>query len=353
MLKNIPPVTRNLLFINIILFMVQQVISLRYGDILTELFGLHFILAPAFRIYQPLTYMFLHASWSHVLLNMFSLWMFGRIIEQTMGQKRFLIYYLICGIGAAFCQELWQFGEYYLSGMADYTMANVNGQLMPMSALLDQWVTIGASGACYGVLLAFGMTFPNERIMLLFPPIPMKAKYFVIGYAAIEAYSAFTSNGNVAHFAHLGGMFFGWIIFRYWRKQAERRQSAFQGWNNYAGTQHSGGNGANQGGYQRNYQTNHGNDKGFLQQIRSAFQQMGAAVENFFRSLFGSGSSSAQNRQNSRSSQQQTHNADQAYNAQRRAQQARMDEILDKVRRSGYASLTEDEKQELFKNSRQ
>ena len=84
MLKNIPPITRNLLFINIILFMVQQVISTRYGDVLTELFGLHFVLAPAFRIYQPLTYMFLHASWSHVLLNMFSLWMFGRIIEQTM-----------------------------------------------------------------------------------------------------------------------------------------------------------------------------------------------------------------------------------------------------------------------------
>ena len=237
MFKNIPPITRNLLFINIILFMVQQVISMRYGDVLTELFGLHFVLAPDFRIYQPLTYMFLHASWSHVLLNMFSLWMFGRIIEQTMGQKRFIIYYLVCGIGAAFCQELWQFGEYYLTGMAKYDAANVNGMIVSMSSYLNQWVTIGASGACYGVLLAFGMTFPNERIMLLIPPIPMKAKYFVIGYAAIEAYSAFTSNGNVAHFAHLGGMFFGWLIFRYWRKQTERRQAGFQGWNNYRGTQ--------------------------------------------------------------------------------------------------------------------
>ena len=206
MLKNIPPITRNLLFINIILFMVQQVISVRYGDVLTELFGLHFVLAPAFRIYQPLTYMFLHASWSHVLFNMFSLWMFGRIIEETMGQKRFIIYYLVCGVGAAFCQELWQFGEYYFTGMAQYDAANVNGHIIPMSSILDQWVTIGASGACYGVLLAFGMTFPNQRIMLLIPPIPMKAKYFVIGYALIEAYSAFTSNGNVAHFAHLGGM---------------------------------------------------------------------------------------------------------------------------------------------------
>ena len=349
MLKNIPPITRNLLFINIILFMAQQVISTRYGDVLTELFGLHFVLAPAFRIYQPLTYMFLHASWSHVLLNMFSLWMFGRIIEQTMGQKRFIIYYLICGVGAAFCQELWQFGEYYFSGMAHYDTANVNGVIMPMSSLLDQWVTIGASGACYGVLLAFGLTFPNERIMLLFPPIPMKAKYFVIGYAAIEAYSAFTSNGNVAHFAHLGGMFFGWLIFRYWRKQTERRQAAFQGWNNYRGTQQSGGYNTNSGSYQQN-------KGGFLQQIRTAFEKFGAAVENFFKNLFSTGSSSQQQRQGGNysngASPQNPSNSDQAYNAQRRAQQARMDEILEKVRRSGYASLTEAEKQELFNNSR-
>lgn len=332
-MKLFPPVTRNLLFINIILFMVQRVISRQYGDILAQDFGLHFILSPGFRIYQPLTYMFLHADWLHVLSNMLNLWMFGRIMEQVMGQRRFLIYYLICGIGAAFCQELWHYAQLY------YNFGNIG-------------LTIGASGACYGVLIAFGLTYPNERVFLLIPPIPLKVKYWVVYYAVFELFSAFNYDSNIAHFAHLGGMFFGWLIFRYWRKQTQRRQSAFQGWNNYAGTQQSGGYGANQGGYQRNYQTSHGNDKGFLQQIRSAFQQMGAAVENFFRHLFGSGSSSAQNRQNSRSSQQQTHNADQAYNAQRRAQQARMDEILDKVRRSGYASLTEDEKQELFKNSR-
>ena len=233
--------------------------------------------------------------------------------------------------------------------MAHYDAANVNGVIMPMSSLLDQWVTIGASGACYGVLLAFGMTFPNERIMLLFPPIPMKAKYFVIGYAAIEAYSAFTSNGNVAHFAHLGGMFFGWLIFRYWRKQTERRQAAFQGWNNYRGTQQSGGYNTNSGSYQQN-------KGGFLQQIRTAFEKFGAAVENFFKNLFSTGSSSQQQRQGGNYSNGASHqnptNSDQAYNAQRRAQQARMDEILEKVRRSGYASLTEAEKQELFNNSR-
>ena len=233
--------------------------------------------------------------------------------------------------------------------MSQYDAANVNGVIMPMSSLLDQWVTIGASGACYGVLLAFGMTFPNERIMLLIPPIPMKAKYFVIGYAAIEAYSAFTSNGNVAHFAHLGGMFFGWLIFRYWRKQTERRQAGCQGWNNYSGTQHNGGYNKKGGNY-------HPNDRGFLQQIRAAFENFGAAIENFFKGLFSSGSSSQSkgknNYYNNTGAQQNPSNPDQSYNAQRRAQQARMDEILEKVRRSGYASLTEAEKQELFNNSR-
>ncbi len=346
MFKNIPPITRNLLFINIILFMVQQVISVRYGDVLTELFGLHFVLAPAFRIYQPLTYMFLHASWSHVLFNMFSLWMFGRIIEETMGQKRFIIYYFVCGIGAAFCQELWQFGEYYLTGMAQYDAANVNGNIIPMSSFLDQWVTIGASGACYGVLLAFGMTFPNQRIMLLIPPIPMKAKYFVIGYAVIEAYSAFTSNGNVAHFAHLGGMLFGWFLFRYWRKQNTRSKSAFQGWNTYQSAQTN-----------RGYNGNDVHNKGgLLQQIRATFEAFGASLEKFFKNLFSSANSSSSNgfrqRQNNNASAQAPSNADQAYNAQRRAQREKLDKILEKVRRSGYASLTEEEKKELFNNSR-
>ena len=217
-LSSIPPVTRNLLFINIILFMVQQLVAQRGGDVLTDLFGLHFFLAPDFHLWQVVTYMFLHGSWSHVLLNMFSLWMFGRIIEQTMGQRRFIIYYFLCGVGAALCQELWQLGQYYLEGLNHYAMVSDGVTSLPMGAFLNTWVTIGASGACYGVLLAFGMTFPDERIMLLFPPIPMKAKYFVIGYALIEVFSAFYSNGNIAHFAHLGGLLGGWIGYRYIRR---------------------------------------------------------------------------------------------------------------------------------------
>ena len=331
MFKSIPPITRNLLFINIIVFMVQLVIQQRTNDVLTEIFGLHFFLASDFRIWQLLTYMFLHGSWSHVLLNMFSLWMFGRIIEGTMGQRRFLIYYLITGVGAGLCQELWQFGEYYLSGMHHYTMVNTGMGLLPMDAFLNQWVTIGASGACYGVLLAFGMTFPNERIMLLFPPIPMKAKYFVIVYALIEAYSAFASNGNVAHFAHLGGMFFGWLYFVRCRRQ-QRAASSFGGWQHYAGS--SSGQGSTSGN--------------ILQRIRNAFGRWGAGLENALRGWFGANDKGRNERRN-----MHTHytNPDHDYNARKREQQARIDAILDKVRRSGYASLTEEEKRLLFDHS--
>lgn len=318
-LSSIPPVTRNLLFINIILFMVQQLVAQRGGDVLTDLFGLHFFLAPDFHLWQVVTYMFLHGSWSHVLLNMFSLWMFGRIIEQTMGQRRFIIYYFLCGVGAALCQELWQLGQYYLEGLNQYA--------------------IGASGACYGVLLAFGMTFPDERIMLLFPPIPMKAKYFVIGYALIEVFSAFYSNGNIAHFAHLGGMFFGWLYFRNWRRQiaaAQRRPH----YDPYTRTYYTGSADSTAGG-------------GVLQRIRRAFQRFGAAVEGAFRKLFSrSDRGGGASRTSSSASSSVAGETDREYNLRRRKEQERIDEILDKVRRSGYASLTEEEKKDLFNHTR-
>ncbi|MDO5074596.1 MAG: rhomboid family intramembrane serine protease [Bacteroidales bacterium] len=313
LLKNIPPITRNLLMINIIVFMVQQLIARSYGDVLTDMLGLHFVLASDFRLYQLVSYMFLHGSWMHVLMNMFSLWMFGRIIEHTMGSRRFLIYYFITGIGAGLCQEFWQLGEYYVTGLHLYDGINAGGTLMNMGQYLNTWVTIGASGACYGVLLAYGMLFPNERIMLLFPPIPMRAKYFVLFYAAIEVYSSFASNGNVAHFAHLGGMLFGWLYFRHWRKRSQR-----QNW------------GASQGG-------------GMLQSIRRAFEQLGAQLENLF----------AGNRSPKDNYQRHYRNPDHQYNAEqqrnkRKQDQAHIDAILDKVRRSGYASLTEQEKNDLF-----
>lgn len=331
MLKNIPPVTRNLLFINIIIFMVQLVLQQRIGngsDILVQTFGLHFYMAPDFRIWQLLTYMFLHGSWSHVLLNMFSLWMFGRIIEQTMSQKRYLIYYLICGVGAGLCQEVWQAAEYYLTGMGNYALVDTGRGVIPVAEYLNMWNTIGASGACYGILLAFGMTFPNERIMLFFPPIPLKAKYFVVGYAAIELLSAFSSNSNVAHFAHLGGMLFGYLLIRHWRRVANRPR--FTGWDDYA------------------RQRNGGGQRGVMRSISSAFQRFGAALEEAVRSVFGK-------KGKKQHGNMRYDNMDYDYNARKKNEkskerQERIDRILDKVRRSGYDSLTEEEKRTLFED---
>lgn len=337
MLKQIPPVTRNLLFINIIIFMVQQVLNQGAytglgGDVLSDSFGLHFYLADDFRIWQLVTYMFLHGSWSHVLLNMFSLWMFGRVIEQTMSQKRFLIYYFVCGIGAGLCQELWQTVQFFSMGGA----ADLGNPML--GQYLNSWQTIGASGACYGILLAFGMTFPEERIMLLFPPIPMKAKYFVIGYAAIELLSAFGSNGNIAHFAHLGGMFFGFLLIRHWRKESVRGR--FTNWNEYARRQADGSYGSK--------------GRGVMQSIAAWFQGVGASLENVVRSFLdgfkrGPKKSDGYNRSYS--------NPDHEYNARRNAErkqskerQKHIDRILDKVRRSGYDSLTDEEKRDLFAN---
>ena len=207
-MNSLPPITRNLLIANVVCYLLQLLAgSLRID--LTDLLGLHFVLADDFRVWQLVSYMFLHGSLTHLFFNMFSLWMFGGLIERTLGAKRFLTYWMVCGIGAGICQEFWQTGQYFVEGLNNYPMVNTGTAIIPMGDYLNLWTTIGASGACYGVLLAFGMLFPNERIMLLLPPIPMKAKYFVAGYAAIELISAYASNDNVAHFAHLGGMLFG------------------------------------------------------------------------------------------------------------------------------------------------
>ena len=183
------------------------------------------------------------------------------------------------------------------------------------------------------------MTFPDERIMLLFPPIPMKAKYFVIGYALIEVFSAFYSNGNIAHFAHLGGMFFGWLYFRNWRRQiaaAQRRPH----YDPYTRTYYTGSADSTAGG-------------GVLQRIRRAFQRFGAAVEGAFRQLFSrSDRGGGASRTSSSAASSAAGETDREYNLRRRKEQERIDEILDKVRRSGYASLTEEEKKDLFNHTR-
>jgi membrane associated rhomboid family serine protease len=197
--------------------------------------GLYFPKSEQFMPLQIITHMFMHANFWHLFFNMFALYMFGGILESVWGPKRFLIYYMVCGLGAAFVHEtviLFQYNKLINTIAPDQLQLVLDNGAAVLSegkqyadvAMRDLQMllnvpTVGASGAIFGVLLAFGVLFPNTQLMLLFPPIPIKAKYFVIGYGAIELYLAVTQPGsNIAHAAHLGGMLFGYILIRYWRK---------------------------------------------------------------------------------------------------------------------------------------
>jgi membrane associated rhomboid family serine protease len=173
---------------------------------------------------QMITYMFLHANFWHLFFNMFGLYMFGRILEEVLGPKRFLFYYFITGLGAAIVQQLmWTIEIHPIIESVNAQLGNgaAADLLAQKEMFLNQFITIGASGAVFGLLLAFGMMFPDQPLFLMFIPIPIKAKYFVIGYAVFELVFGVGnfSFDNVAHFAHLGGMLFGFFVLLYWRKK--------------------------------------------------------------------------------------------------------------------------------------
>ena len=214
----LPVVVKNLLIINGILFLADVVMA-RFGIDLSNILGLHFFMASDFHAYQLFTYMFMHGNFSHLFFNMFALWMFGATLENIWGTKRFLLYYILCGLGAGLVQEGVQHIEYVVK-LSQYQSVNMGGgQIIPMAQYLNYMTTVGASGAIYGLLLAFGMMFPNSMIYLYFI-MPIKAKWFVIGYAVIELLTGVFSTGDhVAHFAHLGGMLVGLIILLSWKKK--------------------------------------------------------------------------------------------------------------------------------------
>lgn len=202
MLSRIPPVTQALMIANAVVFLLQ----LALGDpalgmlMLWPLGADGYAGSHGFAPWQLLSYSFLHGSFPHLLFNMLALYMFGAPLEQTWGERRYLTYYLVCVAGAGLLQL----------GVGAWTLAQ-GGAAYP---------TVGASGGIFGLLLAYGMLFPNHRVMLLIPPIPMKARTFVFVYGAIELFLGFTGiQPGVAHFAHLGGMLFGWLLIRYWRGQ--------------------------------------------------------------------------------------------------------------------------------------
>lgn len=239
----LPPVVKNLLIINGLFYLATVVLGNTMNIDLTDYLGLHYFISPHFATYQFVSYMFMHGSFSHILFNMFALWMFGSVLEQLWGPKKFLIYYMITGIGAALIQLLVIYIQVYnleLSLTVDQiaqvretgfqilqNSQNFGDPIMGKLNELYNMTTIGASGSVFGLLLAFGMLFPNSLIYLYFF-IPIKAKWFVIIYGAIELFSGVYNTGsNVAHFAHLGGMIFGFFLIVYWKKKSDNRHTNY------------------------------------------------------------------------------------------------------------------------------
>jgi membrane associated rhomboid family serine protease len=244
-----PPVVKNLLITNAVLFFAAYVLESTYHIDLNNLLGLHYFGSSEFKPYQLVTYMFMHGGIMHIVLNMFGLWMFGNAVENYWGAKRFLIFYFICGIGAGITQEVVQYFYYHhinhlleifsmapnesdfssialkyfgigVSGQESYPGEYVTYLQNAYQAAINQSVTIGASGAIYGILLAFGMLFPNTLLYIYFL-VPLKAKYAVAIFGLIEVFSAAYNRpgDDVAHYAHLGGMVFGFFLIMYWRRK--------------------------------------------------------------------------------------------------------------------------------------
>lgn len=263
--QQLTSIVKNLIIINVLVFLLQYALQTR-GVNVDDLFALHYWGSPLFRWWQLFTHMFMHGSLTHIFFNMFALWMFGRILEDVWGPRRFLIFYLICGVGAALCHlgvltfEFTRFNSDFMAYQQQPTFVNYaqfirhhGGQTADgvFAKLLTIWNstpdcsdcaetsirllnekytvmtnegTIGASGAVFGLLFAFGYLFPNTLLYLYFA-VPVKAKWFVAGYALIELLSGVQNSAgdNVAHFAHLGGMLFAFIMLRIWNNRVRNR----------------------------------------------------------------------------------------------------------------------------------
>ncbi|MEA1887947.1 MAG: rhomboid family intramembrane serine protease [Bacteroidota bacterium] len=233
--SGIPPVVKNLILINMVMLLATYTAAGVFNVDLNAALGLYYPKSEHFRPYQIITHMFMHGGLAHLFFNMFALFMFGRVLEAVWGAKRFFIFYFVSGLGAALTHEaviaiqynklinsispdqlqlvMERGAEIFQSGrnFTDPDMGQLN--------MLLNVPTVGASGAVFGILLGFGVLFPNTQLMLLFPPIPIKAKWFVIAYGGLELYLAVTQPGsNIAHAAHLGGMLFGYILIKIWKK---------------------------------------------------------------------------------------------------------------------------------------
>lgn len=231
----LPPVVKNIIMLNVLMILAYYAAGSVFNVDLNSLLGLYFPKSDQFKPIQIITHMFMHGNFMHIFFNMYALFIFGPILENVWGPKRFLIFYLVTGLGAALTHETVIFFQYshlansigpdslqtvLSQGTALFNQGKgfVDTDMQSLQILLNT-PTVGASGAIFGVLLAFGVLFPNTQLFLLFPPMPIRAKYLVLGYGALELILAVTQPGsNIAHAAHLGGMLFGYILIRYWRK---------------------------------------------------------------------------------------------------------------------------------------
>jgi len=219
---NLTPVVKNLLILNLICFLPFIVFSdNNYDNLIIKNLGLFYFGSPHFRVWQLLTYMFLHGGWSHILFNMFALFSFGPILEYAVGSKRFFNLYFICGLGAGLFQLLVQAIEVHsMTGgfMLSEGMQIVNPASLPKLQAIFSGPVVGASGAIFGLLVAFGMLYPDMELMIMFIPVPVKAKYIIPFYILLEIFLGFGQFGgdNVAHFAHLGGALLGFIVVKSW-----------------------------------------------------------------------------------------------------------------------------------------
>ena len=272
--NSIPAVTKNILIINLIVWGACNLF--KYQISLADILGLHDLNDGGFYLFQLITYQFTHTEFLHLFFNMFALFMFGRILENYWGPSRFFTYYMVTGIGAGLIQ------------LCICYFQDINS------------ITIGASGAVFGILLAFGMIFPNTPLMLIPIPFPIKAKYLVIGYGILELSMGFAnrSGDNVAHFAHLGGMLFGIIMILYWRKK----------------------NG--------NFRTKNPWNKSLTKKIGNYFKKKPKMTVR------------------------KRSETDWDYNARKADESKEIDRILEKIKYSGYNSLSDDEKKKLFDASK-
>ena len=213
LLAGTPAAVKHIIIINVIVMLM----TLLKEDFMYETFALFYPTSPFFHWWQPVTHMFMHGGFWHLIFNMYTLSIFGSVLERVWGTKKFLLFYFVTGLGAAFIHTgvEWLQMQSWLSQAAEGSTA-----AMTSIHLLKMTPTVGASGAIYGVLMGYAMLYPDTVLSLLIPPISMKAKWFVLIFAAIELFTGVTgTGGNIAHFAHLGGLIFGFLLIWYWKKK--------------------------------------------------------------------------------------------------------------------------------------